>query len=228
MGGIGKNPLMYKKARGCQIPGLMDIYMDMFGYTGNGTFVDIGAFDCLQWSNTYPLAMAGWGGIFVEPQLDLVGKCEEMFGHRDDIHILNCAVSNRKGLSVLRLAGSLSTIDEETIDTYLGVDGFSFYFQDDPKYSIVTTRTLDSILDNYDIKEIKVLSIDVEGSELAVLEGFSIDKWTPPLVLIEAHEQHEGAGLSAKAIPINDYMDKAGYEKIYSDAINNIYRYEKH
>jgi hypothetical protein len=63
----------------------------------------------------------------------------------------------------------------------------------------------------------------VEGSELDVLQGFTINEWGPRLVIIEAHEKFWNEMVSAKAHAINEYMDGAGYKKIYSDHINNIY-----
>ena len=54
------------------------------------------------------------------------------------------------------------------------------------KYKI-KTKTLDSILEENNIQYIDYLSLDVEGLELNVLNGFTIEKYLPKLVTIECH-----------------------------------------
>ena len=41
----------------------------------------------------------------------------------------------------------------------------------------VNQKKLDTVLDNYNIKKIDYLNIDVEGYELNVLSGFNIKKY---------------------------------------------------
>jgi len=53
----------------------------------------------------------------------------------------------------------------------------------------VATRTLNSILDQSEFRDqvIGVLSIDVEGHELAVLRSIDFDRYQPRVVIIESH-----------------------------------------
>ena len=52
----------------------------------------------------------------------------------------------------------------------------------------IKTRTLDSILEDNNLEpNFDLLSIDVEGHEMEVFKGFSIDKWRPKLILLEDH-----------------------------------------
>jgi hypothetical protein len=52
----------------------------------------------------------------------------------------------------------------------------------------VPTRTLDSILEEAEVSvPIDLLSIDVEGHETEVLQGFDFSRWRPQLILIEDH-----------------------------------------
>lgn len=52
----------------------------------------------------------------------------------------------------------------------------------------IETRTLDSILEENNIKEnFDLISIDVEGHEIELFKGFDIRRWRPKLVLLEDH-----------------------------------------
>jgi FkbM family methyltransferase len=208
-----------------QVQGLTGIYLDTFGYITDGHFVDVGAFDCYQWSNTFTLASAGWKGIFVEPQPDLADRCRHRLDGMDHVEVVEMAISDRVCEIPLRLAGSLSSIDSDHVDVYSMSDEFAFFFSGDPEYMLVQTTTLDRLLgDRKWPRGFEVLSIDVEGHEMSVLNEFSIHWWRPHLVIVEVHEQHREEAMSSRAVEINQYFEVAGYEKIYSDHINNIYR----
>ena len=49
----------------------------------------------------------------------------------------------------------------------------------------VEARSLNSILKETGTKSVDLLSIDVEGAELEVLEGLDLDKYKPSLILLE-------------------------------------------
>ena len=51
----------------------------------------------------------------------------------------------------------------------------------------IKTNTLDNIIQNspYANKKINLLTIDVEGFEMNVLKGFSLEKYLPDIVIVE-------------------------------------------
>ena len=53
----------------CQIPGLDAIYDQYFG-DKIGSFVEVGAFDGMTYSNTWHLANRGWYGVYIEAHPD--------------------------------------------------------------------------------------------------------------------------------------------------------------
>lgn len=210
-----------------QVPGLGDILMDAFGYIIDGFFVEVGAFDCQQWSPSYPLARLGWSGIFFEPQLDLYYECVKKFSESyPRVTIVNKAISNYVGATDLYLGGSLSTINREARDLYMDIPGLQSTGLGDGISETVQVSTLDTeLVERMAPENFELLVIDVEGEEINVLNGFSIEIWAPWIVIVEAHEQFPDERLAEKAVPINEYMDRVGfYDKIYSDHINNVYR----
>jgi FkbM family methyltransferase len=215
---------MYKKPYLGQIPPLLDIYVETFGYRADGYFVDIGAFDCRQWSNTFTLAQAGWRGLMVEPQPEQAEACKEHLARYPGVVIVEAAISNWDGDSMLRLAGSLSTIDQAQVDRYTDTEEFAPFFGES-KFVPVKVISVAKLLRDYRVPaNFDVLSLDVEGSEMAVLSGLDVDVYQPTLAIVEAHELWDYDHMNEFAGEINEYFHEAGYEKIYSDHINNIYR----
>lgn len=186
----------------CQIhnlEGILKTYLPEIGY-----FVEVGAFDGYSYSNTWHLANNGWKGIYVEPIAEYADKCRET--HRENnVRIIEAACSNLNGFIKLFKGQDIVSANNDM------VKGYSFE---------VPCFTLDTILEN-EIINPDLLVIDVEFHEKEVLQGLTLKKWKPKMVIIEAHEHHENESYRLNADFINDYFRK--YKKIYSDGINNIY-----
>lgn len=203
-----------------QLPGLDKIYLDYFGYRTNGFFVDVGAFDGRNYSNTYCLAEAGWEGICYEPVESSFHAC--VFNHENHkVKTIQTCVGNKKGVVTLTIPQAL------TIATYSEYYRNSKYWKNDYYYSYNVDSpviTLDETLEENKVKpNFEVLSLDVEGSETDVLNYFNINYWKPQMAIVEVQELHPAEELRNQAPFINKYFADAGYEKIYSDEINNIY-----
>jgi FkbM family methyltransferase len=207
----------YQMGNNAQIEGLSEIYEKYFGQKTDGTFVEIGAYDGYEWSNTWGLMILGWKGIAVEPNPNtfqqLIGNCT------DKIICCNAAIG-KDSVCKLRLSGGISTTSEEQSNIYKECDWFS----GNEQVVEVPMVTLDALLETFEMKEeFEVLVVDTEGTELEVLETFDIDKWKPKMVIVEAHELHPTKGFNRHATEINKYFEKHNYTKIYCDIINNIY-----
>jgi len=128
-----------------------------------GVFVDVGA-GGIENSNSYYFEQKGWQCLCIEP---------------DKRHI---------GLDKRKLVDNRVVGDEEKeVDfVYHHEPSLSGLHHHNKSVSVsLPMFKLDTILANYDIKKIDILSIDTEGNELAVLKGFSIDKYEPKYIIIE-------------------------------------------
>jgi FkbM family methyltransferase len=202
------------------------MYVEHIGYKTDGYFVEVGAFDGVLWSNTSGLLDAGWTGVYFEPQSYQFTKLSKNLGQFSNATLINKAISDFHGSTRLYLGGSVSTIDHKMRDNYIKMPAFGSTGIAEGNTEVVQVSTLDTELQWLDTPiGFDVLVIDVEGAEMAVLNGFSIHKWLPKMVIIEAHEEYPDPRLSDKSQCINNYMDDFSYEKIYSDHINNIYVY---
>lgn len=217
--------MTYQPAPAGQIVDLHLMYDRLFG-TRHGFFVDVGAFDGVQWSNTYPLAQAGWSGLLVEPQPYFAAACRTQVAKPyPQVRVVEAAVSNYIGPAELVLNGSVSTINPDAIAGYADLEGLAFTVpaQSTAERITVPAVTLDFLLTTQDVLPyFEVLSIDAEGSELDILESFTIAKWQPALVLIEVHEMC-AKPLWTRSVPVNWFFAEAGYMKVYCDHINNVY-----
>lgn len=213
--------MMYPMPSSCQIKNLAEIYEFVFKEKTDGFFVDVGAYDGFEWSNTWALSEAGWEGICIEPYPMYAEKCmnkHNQAGHK--VTTIQCAVGNANCRCNMFLdpTGCSHTIDEETsIRSPWG-------FQYDGSKLEIDCFTLDFILDKMikTTKHIDVLNIDVEGAELKVLEGFSLNKRNPTLLIIETHLGQAGKDFHAKEI--YDLLNFFGYSEIQSDGLNSIFK----
>jgi hypothetical protein len=78
----------------------------------------------------------------------------------------------------------------------------------------VPIRTLDAILCEAGIGGIDLLSIDVEGTELDVLAGFTIERYRPRLILLEDDTRTRDK---------HGYMTARGYKLVRRTDLNNWY-----
>jgi FkbM family methyltransferase len=142
-----------------------------------GYFVDVGANDPTEWSQTFHLEQLGWNGVLIEPQPDLAEALRR--DRKAPVYAVACSSPEHAGRPMpLKLAGAYSTLNPLLRVVDATIAG-----------SInVPVTTLDSVLaDAGAPAPIDFLSIDVEGHEREVLSGFDIARWRPRLILIEDH-----------------------------------------
>lgn len=222
-----KNP--YRKHMGnAQCPPLVDIYLETFGVKDNGYFVEVGAFNGINWSATHGLTKLGWGGMLFEPQVDFYNQCNRLYERNDKVTVHRCAILDYIGKTKLYLGGSISTTSEERVKVYQTIKWAKGSRLDLERYVEVSVFTLDYMFERYKVHpNFDLLVIDVEGAEAQVLNGLSLDKWRPKLMMIETHEKYEDERLSKTAGEVEEIVFKHGYEKLYANYINTVYRRKK-
>jgi FkbM family methyltransferase len=153
------------------------IVRDFFKDERGGVFVDVGAYHYQRFSNTYYLETAmGWSGVAIEPQVIFAADYKKYRPKTTFVPLFISDVSNRQ--ATLYMTGS------DTVAS--GIRKFTESFGK-VTATPVTTSTLDDVLDRLGIKRIDFLSIDIELAEPQALAGFSIGRFAPRLVVIEAH-----------------------------------------
>lgn len=145
---------------------------ELFNFKRNGLFVDIGAFDGVNISNTY----------FLEKELNWNGLCVD--ANPQNFELL---VANR---SCRRLLTAITDYDGEC------------FFTDNTMYGSIsesgrksTCNKLETVFDHCKLPtQIDYLSLDIEGNELKALSVFPFNKYHIKAITVE-HNFYKHGGL---------------------------------
>jgi FkbM family methyltransferase len=186
------------------------ILAEIFGERADGCCVEVGANDGRTGSASYLFEKRGWQCLLVEP---IPALAEEIRRHRS-CRVVNCAASSRCGEATFFVAESVeavSTLDltPEHAELIHRVGGTI-------KETTVRTATLDSLLEEARFTELEFVTIDVEGHELSVLEGFDLEKYRPRIVIIEDNSIDGNASVAR-------HMADHGYVHFRRTGVNEWY-----
>ena len=177
---------------------------EFFGPAFRGFFVEVGANDPHDNSQTWHLERTGWTGVLVEPQPALAASLRQ--SRTAKVYPVACSSRRNAGKSMrLHLAGTYSSIDPRLQVTGVRPDGAID----------VPVMTLDAILDDAGAPApIDFLSIDIEGHELEALGDFDFGRWRPRLILIEDH---------AMGLAKHRFLRARGYRLVRRTGLNAWY-----
>jgi FkbM family methyltransferase len=180
-----------------------ELKLAFFSGSNPGYFVEVGANQPRELSQTFDLEQQGWTGLLVEPQ---PGLADELRRQRSaKVFAVACSSRGNAGTRMaLHLAGPHSSLDQNLNLTTVRPHGTIE----------VPVRTLDDILIEAGAPQIDFISIDVEGQELEVLDGFNLAQWAPRLILIEDLLLH---------LRLHRYLVRNGYRWLRRTGINNWY-----
>ena len=193
----------YKEARS-QI--LQDIFvLAVLGSKKNGYFIEAGASDGLECSNTYLLEKNfGWKGLLVEPS-------RESFRHIGENRLamaINFALfSTSKDLIEFRetFSPGLSSLTDFSNNDYMSSQRI-----DKSRYKVETITLQDALKLANAPKEIDFLSLDTEGSEFEILKNFDFNSFTFSVITVE----HAFSGQREKVF---DLLSLNGYKRVLSE-----------
>ena len=158
----------------------------------NGFFVEVGAYDGIQTSNTFFFEETlGWSGICIEA----------------NPHVFNSLVKNRKSINL-----NYAVTDYE---------GSCFFNNDKISNSSIGDRVmclpLENILKaNNCPKKIDYLSMDIEGHEYIVLKDFNFDEFEIGLMTIEHNLYCDG---NERKDLIYNLLTSKGFTRVVDNAV---------
>ncbi|MBP6946372.1 MAG: FkbM family methyltransferase [Candidatus Pacebacteria bacterium] len=144
-----------------------------------GIYVDVGSYHPIQYSNTYALYRRGWRGFVIDPNSNL--KLLYWYFRRHD-RFINVGVGEQseEDAEYYRFTdGAYNTFDATEAEVTKQRQYPVFMGK-----SIVPIIPLSKIVNDYQIKKIDLLTIDVEGMDLQVLRSHD---WSilPTVVIVE-------------------------------------------
>lgn len=178
-----------------------------------GFYIDVGAADPAFDSVTKAFYDRGWTGINVEPSEHFFPR---LSAERVRDVNLNLAVSD--------VAGSMSFFSVEgyeELSTTIGA--IAAEYQDGGREvieTVVNTRTLAEICEEYAAETIHFLKVDIEGGELAALEGADFSRFRPKIILVESVTFGSDALTAASWEKI---LTDADYQHVYFDGLNRFF-----
>jgi FkbM family methyltransferase len=154
------------------------IVRDFFKDARDGVFVDVGANHHQRFSNTYYLETAlGWSGVAIEPQTKFADGYKQFRPKTTFVPLFVSDVSNQQ-----------TTLFVTSVDLVAsGSREFTESFGGSATPTPTTTTTLDDVLDRLGITRVDFVSMDIELAEPQALAGFSINRFRPRLLAVEAH-----------------------------------------
>ncbi len=193
------------------------LYENCFGEKRNGVFVDIGACEPILANNTYFFENhLGWTGICIEPITEFY---EKLKAQRSCVCINGC-VSNKIGpVSFLRVHGfpcALSGIIENFNEGHIfRINHEIAQFGGSSEIISINSYNITELLLEHNIQYVDYLSIDVEGSEMSILQSIDFNRITIDVIDVENNNNDDR--FERILIPL-------GYEKIAHLGVDEIYR----
>lgn len=191
-----------------------DRWLDnFFEHKRNGFFVEVGAFDGINLSNSYHFEQIGWTGVLIEPDPDKAALCRS---NRPGSRTYQCAAAGSPEISEVTFfrveSGEVYSTTKLTGDHARRIDQMALASMP----ISVPARTLDAILQEVGAPVVDFVSIDVEGAEMEVLRGFDIRRWRPAIVVIESNSK-------LRLREVRDYFTSNGYAFRCSIDVNDFY-----
>lgn len=148
-----------------------EILADLFPDGLHGRYVEIGAWRPVEQSNTWQFYQKGWSGLLIEP---IPGHWPALLTQRPRDLLCPFAASDKAGWQAIWANGPTSSMrpDKNPEDTCK---------------ILVETRTLADILSQHGYlrREVKLCTIDVEGWEDKVFEGWDWETFRPEVLMVE-------------------------------------------
>jgi len=191
-----------------------------------GYFVELGANDGVRQSNTYKLQRHfGWTGLLIEPSPRRFVECvaNRAFGNRPEVRCAACVPFDYQDRFVeiedadlMSVAKGLRVTDQQAMEH--ADRGRRFLADSALRHTYgALAQTLTSLLDEVNAPlAFGLLSLDVEGNELAVLHGLDFQRYKPKWILVESRGPEIAECLSTAGYQMHSKL--SDYD-VYSDLL---------
>ena len=179
-----------------------DLVIDNFFSNFVGTYVDIGCYHPIKYSNTALLHKKGWAGINIdlnETSIDFFNACR-----KNDINITACLSDKIEDVEIY-MDSKFSALNSMNPDNEK-IFGFKKY-----KIKVQTKLFHQLVKNNFDF-----LNIDCEGNDLKILRTIDLKKFTPKIINIEVSKDNEKE--------IYEYLNFYGYNVYAIKSLSHIFK----
>ncbi|MBY0539779.1 FkbM family methyltransferase [Patescibacteria group bacterium] len=142
--------------------------------------MDVGAYHPVLYSNTYALYTHGWSGLVIDPN-NTLSPLYHLLRPRD-LFVSAAIGSAGVGVYYSFSDGAYNTLDPEVAEKRIALPWLQL-----KKKIEIPLKPLSQLLEENSITEIGLLTIDVEGRDLEVLESHN---WTIRPDVIAVEDEH--------------------------------------
>lgn len=183
------------------------VYNKFFNQYNSGVMVEVGSAGPDFLSQSKYFRNMGWRCICIEPNPKFV----EMHKHiGNEIYQYACSNLDKDDIDFELVNVNNGNISNESfsalsvLEDVVKISGYSDKEYFDIEKIKVNVRKLDTILKESGLSHVDYVTIDVEGWELTVMEGFSTEIYKPKVIVLENN-------LPSEYEEYNKYMESKGY-----------------
>ena len=170
----------------------------------NGTYVDVGAYHPVLYSNTYAFYKKGWNGIVIDPNSDM----QKLYGlmRPRDVFVHSAVGQTVEEKTYYMFAdGAYNSFDETRARSWKETRGLEV-----KETRTISFKPLAQILKEQNIAKIDFLNIDVEGLDFEVLKTHN---WNVETRVIAIEDENFNADKPSEN-EIYAYLHEKGYALI--------------
>jgi FkbM family methyltransferase len=197
------------------------LYENHFKDKKDGVFLEIGADDGIDKSNTKFFEDIGWKGMCVEPS----PKRFKLLKNNRSCICENYAISDTIGeVEFMDISGwgkGLSGIVDKYEQQHKQRIDIEVRHPQNKGSEIVKVKTelLNNLLEKHQLNEIDFCTVDTEGGEYDILKSIDFNKYDIKLILVENNYNDS---------KVNELLKEKGYKKIHKLTIDDVYvKYDK-
>ena len=192
------------------------LFENYFQNNKNGFFLEIGADDGIDKSNTKFYEELGWSGMCIEPShkrfklLEENRRCYcENYAVSDSVGEVEFLDISGWGKGLSGIVGKYDVRHKQRINQEVQ------HPQNRGNETIVVkTELLSNLLDKHGITEIDFCTIDTEGGEFDIIKTIDFNKYNFKIILIENNY---------KETNIRDYLADRGYKLVTTLTIDDVF-----
>lgn len=183
----------------------------------NGTYVDVGANDPLEGSNTAHLYFSGWSGLCIDPNPQFAERFRRL--RPRDIHLTMGVAAEPMELTYFQFeANTLNTFSEDRVAGLIG-EGARLI----NKARIPCRPLHDLVCEYLPGRHVDLLSVDCEGFDMEVLKSARLEEMRPTVLIIEDFERYINFRDGLPSGAFDDFLRQAEYAPVFQAAWSAIY-----
>jgi len=182
-----------------------DIIINKYFKSFIGTYVDIGCYHPIKYSNTALFYKKGWNGTNIDLNQTSINLFN--FSRLRDKNILAC-LSNKEEWVDVYLDNEFSALNSTNKENIKNFKIKNF------KKNRIKTKIFPKIIK----KKFDFLNIDCEGNDYKILKTINLQKYKPKLICVEVSKQSKKL--------IYNYLNSNNYEILTVRSLSHIFKYK--